>query len=283
MLRNGESILGFIGRIPTLFQQNGKTVTAFNVTTWRVLAAYRNQSMKLLFQFLKSSQGHILLDTTPDPQVAKILERSGFRPLPVNDLRYSFALLNPEKFLPHFLAPFFRLWQAFRLKKIQSPLETKQVLKADSSFDELWERTKQQYSNTNIRTSAVLNWYCFGNQNSRKEIFGCYRNDQLQGHAICWGRQTKRFKEFECVDLWVDAGDENATQSLISVVLRHAREHSYDLVLFPHFNSKLAGIFQKKGLFQRKLLRGDRYLKWDGLPPDLSMSYFVNFQGDYGL
>ena len=287
-LREDEALLGFIGRIPTLFQRSGKVVTVFNVTTWRVLPACRNQSMKLLFQFLKASGGRILFDTTPDTNVAKILERSGFTPLSLDNPRYSFTVLNPEKIFPKLLALPFRLWQQFRLRKLKGEAfkGSRLVKKADVSFDEFWARTRERYQNTNVRTSKVLHWYCFGNQNRRKELFGYYQKGQLQGYAVCWGRETKQRREFECVDLWVDFMEDKIIKSLVRAILDYAKENSFDLVVFPHFDSHLAGAFKRCGLFQRKILRGDRYVKMDAGSEgflDPRHSYFVSLQGDYGL
>ena len=278
MLQNDGTIVGFIGRVPTFFQRQGAAVTAFAVTTWRVLAAHRNQSMKLLFQFLKASEDRLLFDTTPDPAVAKILERSGFGPLPVKDPRASFALLSPFPL---------KIFQKFRGGKFKSETgtEVKRVEKADSAFDELWQRTKGRYFDTNVRTAEVLNWYCFKSPHARKDLFGFYREGRLEGYAVMWGRQAKTRREFECVDLWTDPSDEKMVPSLVRAILDDAGKNSYDLVFFPHFDPSFSGGFKKCGLFQRKISRGDRYVKREecGRMFRADNSYFVGCQGDFGL
>jgi hypothetical protein len=74
------------------------------------------------------------------------------------------------------------------------------IERADRRFDELWERTRYLYANTNIRTSEIINWYCFDNQFFNKIVFGYFIHDRLFGYVIFV--DDKESNALRCFDLW---------------------------------------------------------------------------------
>jgi hypothetical protein len=186
------------------------------------------------------------------------------------------------------LIPLVQIFQTHRLAtfmKTDAPRAT-QVKWADRAFDDLWARTKSSYLNTNIRSADIVNWYCFGNAGYAKELFGCFSGDELLGYAIFWRKHRGRLKTLECVDLWVEPAETAVISSLVRCADEYARDSSLDLVVFPHFTEDLKKYFTRLGLLRVKFLRRREYFKAD--PPisteiNACNSYFVGFQGDYGL
>lgn len=300
-LQEGRNLVGFIGMIPTFFQISGAETTVFNVTTWRVLPAYRKHSMKLLFELLRASGRSILFDTTPDARVAEVLQRFGFENIPGSGNGKSLIMINGAKVLARkigrrFLgrwagslldAPF-RTIQFYRTSGLRTGEagKVRRLGRADAAFDELWKTSRHLYPNTNLRTSAVINWYCFGNESHQKELFAYYKAGQLTGYAILWGKENDGCRELECVDLWRGSMENGGVESLVKAVWEFAKENSYDLVKLPHFTPGLGQLFRQWGLWQVGGRSSDRYFK---ASPELgnrmtgANSYFVGHQGDYGL
>lgn len=303
LLRENGAIVGFLGSIPTCFQLDGQNMTVFNSTTWRVLPEARQQSMNLLSKLLMASRQSILFNTTPNDEVILILKALKFQAIPGSTGDYrSLVIINFEKValskLGHrpgkkiaakLAAPLLNLIQRVRLRNLPqaTSLQVKQITEADTSFDQLWSRTKDLYPNTNLRTAEVINWCCFQNKGLEKIAFGCYNQDQLLGFAIFAPRLSKRhnLNILECLDLWLDPSESTMMSALIEAASRYAHTHALDLVSFPHFNSQMGQQFNQLGLFQTKAEKNE-YLKASPrlarhLTPETS--YFVGLQGDAGL
>lgn len=303
LLRENGQITGFLGSIPTCFQLDGRSMTVFNSTTWRVLPEARHQSMNLLSRLLSAAKHSIVFNTTPNQEVTQILKALKFHLIPgLEEDRRSLAIINfekvflsklghdlPKKILAKASAPFLHLIQQFRLRNLgqTNSFQVKQITEADTSFDQLWSRTRDLYANTNLRTADIINWSCFQNKSLKKTVFGCYRNDQLYGYAVFETKFSNRYQLnlLECLDLWVDPTESKVVNTLVKATIDYAHTHAVDAVSFPHFNNPLDQSLSRLGLFQTRFERNE-YLK---ASPQLARqltpenSYFVGLQGDTGL
>ena len=306
ILREKGEIVGFLGILPTGFQLLGEKITVLNSTTWEVLPEYRNESIRLLFKQINASKDTILFNTTANKGVVKILKSLKFQLLPrgkntPNRNKISLVIVNFENVLKSKLdsnslirsimklcIPILRIFNSLYLRKLRKSELTnvKQVTKADSLFDQLWESTKRVYPNTNIRTADVINWCCFEKEDSKKRLFGYYKNNQLLGYMICRSHKPEKVRIFECIDLWFDPTAKHVIGSLINFTIKYARENSLDIIILPHFNSEIGEYFRGLGLFTVKFPLNIEYFKVNAKMNDRineTNSYFVGLQGDYSL
>jgi hypothetical protein len=296
-----NTIKGFLGNVPSQVQLFGRTVTAFGVTTWRVLPAYRSHSLRLLHQALRCAKGSISFDTTPSDDVVRILKSLKFQLLPhFENLKRSVIILNLRRFLASKLhgkvladaggwlaEPVLRAFQDWRLgvRRKCDGIEVRHLTRADSSFDELWVRTRNLYSNTSVRSAAAINWHCFVNEDFRKFLFGCFIAERLVGYLIAASRIRDGLKVLSCLDVWLDPDVHLALSVLLAATRHRAQEVDFDLLEIPHYNHSLGRRLNSLCLFQRTAV-GERSAFYkiqelDSLDP--AESYFVGMQGDRGL
>lgn len=309
VLRSHGRIVGFCGMIPTRFRRSGKDETIFSMTTWRVLPEHRSESLSLLFRVINASKQTMLFCTTPSDTTVAVLKTLKFELLPREDDRRSVIFINCRRVVSALLrdrvkrAP--RLLpalsgvlarglagiQAVRLRRGgagPAGMEVKELHHVDGSFDGLWEKTKDLYRNTNVRDARMIAWFCFASRDFGKKLFACYREGHLLGYAACWLNQTNRLnlRVVECLDLWADPVNGPVLGPLVQAVKGYAQEHSYDLVLFPHFNRDLGAELSKRGLIWAQGKGRREYFKVRPVSADeitAAHSYFVTAQGDIGL
>ena len=301
VIRDADRIVGFLGNIPSLFRSGGRNIIAFSATNWRVLPAYRGQSLELRMRLIAAARDSILFQTTPNDSVVVILEGLKFELMPGVDQRRSYVITSLEKKIREklklgpTLRPVFRLltvplrWvPTLRIGRVSSEpgLTVRNLDHAGAEFDDLWERTKDQFEATSVRTARVLGWYCFTSPFRKKELFGCYRNGQLVGYAICLVNRTTRLGSLECIDLWTESADSGVTKALILELKEFGRRNRYGVVLVPHFSSVVEEMCAKAGMLIREAVYKRRYMRAASelLPTIHGPScYFVVAQGDYAL
>lgn len=316
-----DKIVGFMGNIPTKFQLSGKEVFAFNGTNLSVLPEYRTRSLALFLRQINYSP--IVFMTTPSDNMMPIFQAFKIPLIPRgNNIKYhrkSLIAINFKDLLKQQLSPKFRSnkiteyclmglewiaaqpilgtglincfdlifkkYQSHRLKiKETVPnLHVQSILKADASFDELWARTKQTCSNTNIRTADIINWH-IQNGNHNMVLFGCYSNDTLVGYAIF--RVETQLKKLECVDLWIDPQTKNVVEAIINFSINYSGDNGFSLILFPHFNTMLGNVYNSLGLFSIQVEERRDFFRLNSPGADEiseTNSYFVGLQGDHDL
>jgi hypothetical protein len=300
ILRDKQKIVGFMGLIPSPFQISGKEVVVFNATTWYVHPDYRSESFQLLIKSIKYTKDSIYFYTTPSDRAIKILQKLRFHSIPRSTSKRSFIIIDFEKVLKvkfgqsilhkfaiKITSPFLAIIQSIRLKKtdLEKINRVKRIRKADSTFDDLWERTKHIFPTTNIRNAEAINWYCFNNKEYEKVVLGYYLNDQLLGYLILKNPRLKSMNILECSDYWVSPDATQVTHALINAAYNYTFENKYDCILFPHFNLQLENIFNEIGLFSMEDKNNSEYFKikpeWFEKIND-SNSYFA-VQGDRAI
>ena len=319
VIKDTENIVGFIGNIPTKFQLFNKEISAFNGTIFVVLSEYRTYSLALFLNQVNYSP--VVFMTTPSDHTLPLFNTFKIPRLPRgNNSKYhkkSIVVLNLTNLLKQHISHKFRgncaykytlvfleklgsmpvlgsialilpnifikIYQSIRLRRIHTKTDftVKQILYADSSFDELWIKTRNYYANTNIRTANMINWYIH-NVNHKMLLFGCYDKNTLAGYAIF--RIDNNLKKMECVDLWVGPAINDTVKTLIQYSVEYAQKGGLNLVIFPHFNATLGKLLDLFGLISMQFdERKDFFRLNTGGVIDESNSYFVGLQGDHEL
>jgi len=283
ILKDKGRIVGFRGIIPTKFQLFGEEIIVYNSTTWRVSPEYRNQSMLFFFKLLNVSKDSLHFNTTPSDTVVKLMNAYKYKKIPGSYPRISILKTSGEF--------------CFSASKKSRKLDVKQIKKPDLSFNRIWEKTKNIFPNTNIRTVDVINWY-LKDTNNKKIVFGCYQYNELISYVICCVTIVKELPfALQWVDLWGHHPIENyVLDSLVNYTVDYAKKNSFEYVIFTHFKSNIGEYFKKTGL------AGGEYFKEIWLPgmemekkfyfkasPKIQNkiteknSFFVDIQGDYCL
>jgi len=305
LIHDVEGIVGFIGVIPTYFRLHNEEKIALNATTWRVIPNYHSHSIKLFLKMMAAANESIIFNNSPGQYIVPMLEKLHFKKIPMSGsasdkLAGSIIVLNLPKLLKHrykkqtfkkliaiSLSAFVKRIHNWRLHKInQAKLLVKEIANADQSFNVLWNRTRECYANTAVRTAEVINWYCSGINSGRVKLFGCYAEQQLLGFALLWERRDENSDKLECIDFWVDPNSNTngqVTQSLVSCIFHYAKKQTFDMVIFPHFTNSLAEDLQSLGLL-KLAIRNKRefFLVKDSGAAKITQenSYFADYQGD---
>lgn len=301
-IRENGKLVGFFGNIPFALKVGDSNVTAVAATTWFVESEFRGRgrSLGLLLEHIKQGQDTILFNTSASTEVASVLEKFRFQKIIDQAPPYqSWVLTDPKSvfesrlkqkglvFLASPISSFFRLGQQTRLNlKKQLHYTTKEISNCGKEFDDLWERTKNRYSTTVVRTSAVLNWYCFSTPILAKTVIGAYEHNKLVAFIILGERESDGYRTIECLDYW----GENENAEVVSALFKHAFQFAMQkkagILQFTHFNASLGEALKQTGMFTRTLVADRRFyspgkpFSEDVLKKNTYLSYMV---GDHGL
>lgn len=305
ILRDRGVIGGFFGSIPLRIQLEGGETTAFAATSWRVLPEHRGRSIGLKLRQLQAHKDALHFSTTPLEELVPLLKRLGYRQIergPGTD-RQSQFILDFEKFwrdrargtrlvgrMAKLAAPALAALQSARTRGLgrSVPGDVKDLLAADRTFDDLWQRTRGRFANTNVRTAEMVNWYCFAMQPCDRTLLAYYDRGTLGGYLVLLTKEEPNRRFMECVDVWIDpaAGEATVLAALVTKAIDCARRSACERVIFPHFDSRTASLYARLGLLAGPAWKKREYVKG---PPALLQairadnSYFVRAQGDYGL
>lgn len=268
ILKDNDEVVGFTGNIPTKFQIAGREIIADNCTAWGVLPEYRSKSIFLIMKQIKESGNSVLFSSTPAQTTLELIQRCGFQILPGYDNQNLSTVLLP-----------------YRQESKEDHLLVREIPEADRSFDDLWEGTKDMFSNTNIRTSEVINWYLAGGRH-KKLLLGCYEGNSLLGYALFELRISQENKGMRCIDLWCrDNKDDITIRSLVNHSIMYCRENEIQRVDFPHFSTQLDAHFSRMNMQRSR--SGSRFYYRIGSNItgafNAEDSYFVDLQGDFCL
>ena len=305
LLREQGEIVGFLGSIPWKFQLGGRETTVFAGTTWRVLPEHRGMSFALKRRQMDEHEDVLHVSTTPRAEVERLLTRLGYEPMRSDqgEETHSVIVLDFEsllraklkgrasgKFIAKRAARPLKAFQDLRMRRLGhcAHQKVRELHEADSAFDDLWERTRNRYPTTKVRTADAINWYCFSSPELAKTLLGYFDGDRLAGYMVFLPVERRDMRIFECVDLWTEPGPrrEVILGALVEKARRCAQKASFDLVYLPHFDRTTAAIYRRLGLLQRSGARRPRlYLGPNELMHKMTPanSYIVLAEGDYGL
>ncbi|MBL9133132.1 MAG: hypothetical protein JNG86_18120 [Verrucomicrobiaceae bacterium] len=81
LLRDDGRIVGYLGVIPTLYEDGaGNPVPALIATSWAVAESCRHAALPMGMMFQRLGRDLVMVDTTPSPEVQKLLDRWGWVP-----------------------------------------------------------------------------------------------------------------------------------------------------------------------------------------------------------
>jgi hypothetical protein len=291
----GGRIVGFVGVIPALFRMNGADTRALFSTTWRVHGTHRGASLKLMTAVVAAGSSQVLFSTTAKREIAPIMQALGYRRMPALGGDRSLLVVDAARFAAaaggrvvagaaRFLGPLVRRahYHAFSLLS-HGGLEVRRVQSADSAFDALWDRTRDQYPTATVRNAAWVNWQCFTSPFFAKEVVAAYDGARLRGFAIAVMAVWKGLQVLDCVDLWCDFADARVAAALARGLGQVAIERGCAVVQVPHFNEAIGRALGGKALLKttREPIAGF----WRGPKPFLEGSstqnaYLTLIEGD---
>jgi len=78
VLRHETTLVGFLGIIPAGYAYEGKAIPALIATSWVVVQEHRNSALAMGAQLQKLGRSHLLLDSTPSPEVQRLISKMGW-------------------------------------------------------------------------------------------------------------------------------------------------------------------------------------------------------------
>jgi len=78
MLRHEGRLVGFMALIPACYAVIGRAMPAYMASTWRVEERHRNASLPMFMKLRRLGARHLIVDSTPTPQVQEIMRRNGW-------------------------------------------------------------------------------------------------------------------------------------------------------------------------------------------------------------
>jgi hypothetical protein len=254
---------GFIGNVPSLFQLQRRELRVFGGTTYRVLPANRNSSVRLYLAQIAAQGSALLFNTTPNPGVERVLDYLQFRSLPSHRSGRRFLVaIDPGRamrahlrsrleHLPDAIAgvPLALAQLPLRYRLRGAALEVRILQRADEAFDDLWSRTRDRYANTSIRSAAQVQWMCFANADARRTLLGCYAGGSLSGFAIFGDTLWRGTRVLDLVDLWTDGPRHEVARALLAAVWEYARKHRHAVVALYDYQPGDAELFRDLGIF----------------------------------
>lgn len=303
-LMEGSEMVGFLGAVPLKFLQGGAEKISVAGTTWRVLPKFRGMSMALVSRKMAAHPQALHFAGNAARQVPPVLKLLRFQPLDkwrggemqsiviVNMGKYMRDKLKPRmlRALAPVLALAARLVQSFMLRRLWrcNPANVRDLSKADGAFDDLWARTRQLYPNTNVRTAAMVQWFCFENMPVEKKLLGYFRGDRLLGYMTLWIEEDSGMRVAYCVDLWFDPSENEIeiVGALVSQAAKWAAREGLDRAIFPHFHPKTAEVYASLALPRHAAWKRREFIFGPGevlgsMTPE--NTYLVGAQGEVGL
>ncbi len=78
VLRHEGRLVGYMGLIPARYVVHGSPAPAYMASTWRVDEAHRNASLPMFMRLKRLGSQHLVVDSTPTPEVQELMRRSGW-------------------------------------------------------------------------------------------------------------------------------------------------------------------------------------------------------------
>jgi hypothetical protein len=293
------AIVGFLGNIPRAFRSQGENRRVFCATTWRVLPSHRHASLRLYVAHVAAGKGTFLFNTTPNASVVKVLDYLKYQSLPGSSSGRSFLLpLDAGRVAAAYVRdsrqPGLRAMLAKRalaaaalpplLRLAFSHQGTRTVSSAGPEFDVLWERTRDEVSNTSVRTAEQIRWMCFGGCR-QKVVIGAFDGNDLLAYAVFKEAPEDELRVLQLFDLWPVSASPAIVRRLLAGTIDHARQNAYDMIILHDFSDRLTATFRRTGFVLTNLEPSRHYFRPGAALPSLALanSYLTGFEGDAGL
>ncbi|MEO5332077.1 MAG: hypothetical protein H7839_08645 [Magnetococcus sp. YQC-5] len=316
LLESGTQVVGMFALIPTRISWNGKVQLAANMSCWRVLPTLRKYSLQMFVAIMEYASAYPIFDTTPTLEVRTILQRVPFihyskkvktetilihRSLETGwlentkeiyriYLNWVPALRTENKIIAITRAMWLYLKQMQRLKRAADGQgELKCVTDIGPAFDQLWHRTQDRYSFTNVREASDLRWYITKNPNARKMTLLVH---EKQGELLAYGLfmrvSTHHWPDretFYAVDLWSAAPDKINLLPLLGYALNIANQQGMQVLRIPHYHDVLSDLCSDIGVtYASSDSMNSYYYPPQSCQPSPEMTTYISKNmGDFGL
>lgn len=318
VLEHHNSFHGMFALIPTRIRYNGKQCIAANMSCWRVLPEYRNLSLGMMVKIVALANAYPIFNTTPTPQVEKILQRVPFHSFGDRITTESFLIAPSDndyfptremrryQIIKNLLSrsgtvdpPDRHLYGKALLNTIRRSSRLRQIMltaghceeKTDfgQEFEPLWEKTHALYETTNVRSSHALAWYIKTNPNrsDKLHLLTHEKEGQLTAFGIFKHQHNNHWPDQEhliTLDLWSAPPTEENLLPLLGFALEFARKRNISVIRIPHFHKSIAALCQNFELTLPLAKPMTCYhLPPQGEPPaSLERFYPSRNMGDYG-
>ena len=276
VLRCDGAIVGFLGLIPFEYTCRGQVHRAFAATTWRVAKEHRNASLPMFMKWHQLGSQFILLDTTPNAEVSKILDRFGYR-LQNTVSKYFFPLRGAGRGVKDLaqsgLNLLNRLFLSRRPLKIVALKDAFHINQGYAAPDRLEKRISREY----------LTWYC-NSPDVRKEFIGCVDRDGALSAYLTL--QPEKYGEQDVLSV-IDYFSARSDKDELAALIRHVSVHPESLSLRGNFSFLLVNVLGEV-VFVRKppgvIYRESDAKHYYSLPGQLAglKKRCVLAEGDYG-
>jgi hypothetical protein len=247
-----DKIKGFFGNIPVKYTVDNREVTFFAATTWYVADDCRGKSLNLIRNFLKQSGP--FFDTTPIPNVAKIIAKLEFRELMqtwiskdalyiLNFSQFSrmmaarranffvkSAIFVGINFVGALLNFFCAIKKALFSYRNLGVYDVRKINGFDERYDRLWGRIKKKYKICAKRNAQALNWFFFAVEDLSftRRVFEVNKDGNLIGYfafkVIERCIQGSKIINWELVDMVIDSDDVLAYSAAIKNIKSAAKK-----------------------------------------------------------
>ncbi len=276
-LRCDGKIVGFLGLIPFEYVHGEKTYRAFAATTWRVEKEHRNASLPMFMKWHALGREFILLDTTANEEVAKILDR--FQYSAMKTVRNYFFPLRAARGLKGTILRGIGLLNRFSLPqrplKIVTLAEPFQIEQSRAGAFWLQKKISREY----------LKWFC-SSPHPPKEFIGCVDEAGVLASYIIV--QPDKYGAQDVLSV-VDYFTTRCDDSELFALLRHVSSRSPRAHMFKgEFSFLMLNVLGMENFLDMKRLgifyRRNQARHYYSLPKSLDgiAKHCVMAEGDYG-
>ena len=246
-LCDNDKIVGFLGLIPFDYVCAGQNIKAIAATTWRVDEQHRNASLPMFLKYHRLSETFPILDTTPNEEVRKILQRFKYQHEPMLH-RNIFLIGNKGSMLRGII------WKAAGcVSRLGLPKTKLKIVKItdqftiDSTFHSLPLLQKKV-------TRDYLRWYC-SSPAERKLFIGCANSAGVLTSYIIFREEPFRDGlALSSIDHFAVRSDTDEILRLIRFSCEHPdyfdRNRNYNAIFLnsfsPEFTGKGLGVFRRQ-------------------------------------
>lgn len=272
--RQEGRLVGFLAGIAFDYVYQGKVHPALDASTWRVLEEHRSISLPMFMKWHQLRDRHIILDTTPKPKVAAILDRFKYRAERV--LHYHFFPLRQPGWSPKAMA--FSLTAAVAGRAF--PRRPLKLVTLKDTFTVAQEAMRTDRLEKRV-TRAYLEWYCSWPE---KDFIGCVdENNVLTSYLIFEPDWYGKRRVLGVIDYFTTRPDNGEVLALLGHLHRQPEgptvKGAFSYLMLKTFEMNFFGR-QPLGSVCRQNPGKHHY--W--LPPHLAEApkRFVAAEGDYG-
>lgn len=277
-LRSDGKITGFLGLIPFEYIHGEKTYRAFAATTWRVDKEHRNASLPMFMKWHALGREFILLDTTANAEVAKILDKFQYRS--VRTVRKYFFPMCGGRGLKGLM-----LKSVSLLNRWSLPKRDLRIVKLTDSF-----QVKQSSATPFLRqriSREYLAWFC-NSPDAPKEFIGCMdENGVLTSYLILQPEKYGERNVLSVIDYFTTRSGDTELLALISRVISHRRETPLSETGNGNFSFLMVNVLGEETFLKTKphgvFLRMNSARHFYSLPKSLEgvTKHCVMAEGDY--